>query len=264
MASSHDLAVALVIIYSLLLLPVAFVLLKHGTRHGAVFGWLYLLIFCSLRIISSGLTLSDPTSSGAAIVANVGLSPLLLAAAGILHQARAYLCPDVRRAVETIWYLTLHLVVSTAIALVAAGAAALASPTADAGDMQSAATLVKVGMVLLLLGAVFVVGLAVLTLVVKKPGHAREGDRRGGRILLFAVLVAMPVWGIRLLKSFVYFFSDDADLGPTTASVGVTVGLEVVEEVLVTLIFVGAGVVTRNIGKAKGSPSKNRDIMTRV
>lgn len=81
---ADGLSAATLAIYLTLSLPVLFLLKKHG-RHGFL-GWLFLFLFCTLRIISGAMALKS-TSGAASIVSNVGLSPLLLASAGILHEA---------------------------------------------------------------------------------------------------------------------------------------------------------------------------------
>jgi hypothetical protein len=87
MTSSSGLPIALLAIYGLLSLPTIFILFKHGIRHGAIVGWFYLFSFCTLRIISSALQLGDPAGPTAALVANIGLSSLLLSTCGILHES---------------------------------------------------------------------------------------------------------------------------------------------------------------------------------
>jgi hypothetical protein len=70
-------------IYAFLVPPAIYILIKHGKS--GLLGWLYLTAFLSLRIIGGGLALEN--SSIANIISSIGLSPLILAAAGILHEA---------------------------------------------------------------------------------------------------------------------------------------------------------------------------------
>ena len=81
---TNNLCAAELAIYIALAIPTLYLLVKHG-RPGFL-GWLFLFVFCSLRIIGSalGLKSSSPT---AGIISSVGLSPLLLATSGILHEA---------------------------------------------------------------------------------------------------------------------------------------------------------------------------------
>lgn len=80
---TDGLSIATLAIYILLFIPTVFVLIKHG-RQGLL-GWLFLAIFCTIRIVGSGLSISN--SSAASIISNVGLSPLLFATCGILREA---------------------------------------------------------------------------------------------------------------------------------------------------------------------------------
>lgn len=80
----NSLSAATLAIYIILAIPVVFLAIKHK-RHGLL-GWFFLFLFCALQIIGSGMSVSS-TSPSASIVSNVGLSPLLLATSGILHEA---------------------------------------------------------------------------------------------------------------------------------------------------------------------------------
>jgi len=82
---TDSLSAATCAIYVILTLPVLYLLFKHG-RNGFL-GWLFLFVFCGLRIISGGLGVKKSDSAAASIISNIGLSPLLLATAGILHEA---------------------------------------------------------------------------------------------------------------------------------------------------------------------------------
>lgn len=62
---------------------------RHGFAKGS--GWIYLTIFCTVRIVGSVaqiILISDPDSQGASTTALIcsvlGLSPLLLASLGLL------------------------------------------------------------------------------------------------------------------------------------------------------------------------------------
>ena len=87
---TDPLAIASLVIYALFLPPTLYCLWAHG-RHGFL-GWFYLQAFCLLRIIGNALELhyaatGTRSSNSIFIINNVGLSPLLVAIAGILHEA---------------------------------------------------------------------------------------------------------------------------------------------------------------------------------
>ena len=91
--STTNLAIAELVIYIVLLPTVFFILIKHG-KHG-LFGWLFLIAFCILRIVADGLQINNHVQEShgkapsvtAAIVNSVGVFPLLLAISGIIHEA---------------------------------------------------------------------------------------------------------------------------------------------------------------------------------
>lgn len=84
MGGQNSLSVALLAVNAVLALPAIYILVRHGRSH--FLGWLYLLLVCVLQVTGSALFLSDQHSSGAAIITNICLSPLLLAILGILHE----------------------------------------------------------------------------------------------------------------------------------------------------------------------------------
>jgi hypothetical protein len=86
---SGKLSIAELAIYLPLLFLALFSLFKHGW-HG-VLGWLYLAVFCGLRIVGSALLINSEkegtTSTAGQTISGVGLSPLILALAGVLHES---------------------------------------------------------------------------------------------------------------------------------------------------------------------------------
>ena len=87
---ADHLATATLVIHAILLQPTLYCFLAHG-RHGFL-GWFYLQIFCLLRIVGNAVelhaaTIPNAKGSHVQLINNIGLSPLLLATAGILHEA---------------------------------------------------------------------------------------------------------------------------------------------------------------------------------
>lgn len=78
--TTDSLLTAELAIYAALSLPVLYLVVRHSPA--GLLGWLYLFAFCTLRIVGGALS-----SSSASIISSIGLSPLLLAASGILHEA---------------------------------------------------------------------------------------------------------------------------------------------------------------------------------
>ena len=87
MSTSKSLPTAILTIYIIISPLFVYIGIRHGQRAWAPLGWGFLFLFCSLKIIGSGLQLGDPTNTGASIISSIGLSPLLLGLAGVLHEA---------------------------------------------------------------------------------------------------------------------------------------------------------------------------------
>lgn len=81
---TNSLATAELAIYAILSIPVLYILVRHGLA--GLLGWFYLFAFCTLRLVGGAMSMQTDNGSGN-IISNVGLSPLLLAASGILHES---------------------------------------------------------------------------------------------------------------------------------------------------------------------------------
>lgn len=81
--------ISILVVYLALLNPILYCLWIHGKP--GILGWAALQAFCIIRIVGSILNLHNnkvhSTSSNSLLLSNIGLSPLLLAALGILHEA---------------------------------------------------------------------------------------------------------------------------------------------------------------------------------
>ena len=89
-SQDHSLAIALLVLYALLVPAVVYAAVRHVRgRAGptALLGWGFLVAFVALKLAGAGLQLGSPQGSGAAIVASIGLSPLLFACEGVLREA---------------------------------------------------------------------------------------------------------------------------------------------------------------------------------
>lgn len=83
MAKTNGLATAELAIYALLAIPSIYLIFSHAPS--GILGWSYLFAFTSLRVVNGVLSINS--TSSASIISNIGLSPLLLATCGILHEA---------------------------------------------------------------------------------------------------------------------------------------------------------------------------------
>lgn len=88
--STEALDLAQIVFYAAAAIPGIFCLIKHGIP--GLPGWLYVLAMCGLRLAGSGMAYTALANTGkpsatAQIISSIGLSPLLLSALGIMHEA---------------------------------------------------------------------------------------------------------------------------------------------------------------------------------
>ncbi|CAG8128627.1 unnamed protein product [Penicillium olsonii] len=237
---TNNLCAAELAIYIALAIPTLYLLVQHG-RPGFL-GWLFLFVFCSLRIIGSalGLKSSSPT---AGIISSVGLSPLLLATSGILHEARIYRVAGLNQKLEWAFALFYHIFVVGGVALTAAGSAKLQSHEEPA---EKAEKIVKAGIAILTVCWVALVAATAITLIAPTK---KSATRRAGTILLWTIAFALVFVGIRVFYSLVYLCTQQASLNPTTGSLAVRVILGFMSELIAVLAFIGAGIMTRSASK---------------
>lgn len=80
---TNVLSAAQLAIYALLTLPTIYILIRHGKP--GIPGWLGLVAFCGIRVVAGAASL-DHDNPASTTISSIGLSPLLLAALGILHE----------------------------------------------------------------------------------------------------------------------------------------------------------------------------------
>jgi hypothetical protein len=117
------LLVATIIIYIILLNPLLYALYRH--RRYGILAFLPFSSFCLLRIIGSIVQVhadaKHTSSNNALLLNNIGLSPLILGALGVLHEARTARNPLQRKKLEWFLVFNYHGLVIAALALVIIG-----------------------------------------------------------------------------------------------------------------------------------------------
>ncbi|RDL41039.1 Uncharacterized protein BP5553_01018 [Venustampulla echinocandica] len=230
-------------VYAALSPPVIYVWIRHGKP--GFLGWFYLFAFCSLRVVGGAMTLKNSKNSSASLISNIGLSPLLLATSGLLHEARHYRNARLRKNFEWTLVGLYHLLVAAGVGLVAAGASAV-NKNSGTAPKQSDVTILKVGITTLLVSWSLVCIWAVFSLLPSQKTTPALGYIPGTKIL-FVVLLSLPFTGIRVLYSTVSIFSDNASLNPVTGSIGLRVGLSFIPELVSALMFILVGLATRQV-----------------
>ncbi|KAG2420409.1 hypothetical protein HFD88_005210 [Aspergillus terreus] len=235
---TNSLSAATCAIYAILAIPVLYLLVRHG-RYGLL-GWLFLFFFCTLRIIGGALAIND-TSGAANIISSVGLSPLLLATAGILHEARHYRIQPVDKKMEWVFVLAYHMLVVAGVALTAAGSAKLQQ---HEQPLDKAERMAKVGIAILAAAWGGLAGWTAFSFIIPRGGNSSLA--RAGTVLLTAIAFSLIFIGIRVFYSLAALCTQRASLNPITGSLAVRVVLEFLPEVIATLAYLFAGIRTQS------------------
>ncbi|KUJ06796.1 uncharacterized protein LY89DRAFT_692158 [Mollisia scopiformis] len=259
--TQNSLPSATCVIYVILIVPITFCLFKHG-RHG-ILGWLTIQLFCGLRIVGSLIEIhqnnthsTDTTTT--LILNNIGLSPLLLAALGVLHEARTARNPKLNTRLEWIKVLSFHSVVVGGMVFIIIGIIHEID-----NKTTTPPTLSKLGIVILLLAWCVLaawVGISLrktdqsyemiplTTPHTREPVYGVPPAYAEATTLLYGVAIILPFIGIRDIYAALNIF-----LTSTTFknSLVAKVILSVVPEAIMTTVLAGAGIMTRHMSKLR-------------
>ncbi|KAM0798782.1 hypothetical protein BDR22DRAFT_808325 [Usnea florida] len=254
---TDPLATASLVIYTIFLPPTLYCLWAHG-RHGFL-GWFYLQAFVLLRIIGNALELyfaatATRSSNSVFIINNVGLSPLLVGIAGVLHEARRARNSLVNNRREWFVVIQYHLLVSGALGLIIAGIISV-----ENGNLSSSThALLKTGAALLVLCWFLLLFWTAVSLLSRKEytPSATSGEVSTvclHQSLFIGVVIALPLVALRLAYAVVSLILDlDHSILYFTSSLAVKVCLSVVPEMLVTVVLLAVGVSTRDLWALRG------------
>lgn len=231
-----DLALAELVYYIPASVPVVYCFWKH--RKVGISGWLFLTAFVLLQIVGSGLTLSagehGRPSTTAITITSVGLSPLLLADAGIVKEwskLAGFLSSKKAKNWATACEIIYHIAVITAIAIYATGAS-----DAAAGD-SSGNTKWRVGIILLLLLWIVLVG--VFTLLASKI------RLNAARPLFWSICIAHALVGFRIIYQCIATFNkNQGSFSPVTGSIALRVIFQFLPGALTLMALVTGGVMS--------------------
>lgn len=266
------LAVVELVLYLGVTPVVLYLTYRHG-RH-AFLGYFYLNLACGVRIVADIIDIVDDSKSGGApsmaaiIVGSIGLSPLILALAGFLHEAHIYLIRGTastkvaRTRIRRTWIaqLQFHTVTMVGMILLIIGNIHLGSAT-NTSEVNSANTLRKVGAVLILIiwvGLFHYAG-AMLFWIRQKASTLSHEVLDLTRWSMFASILV----GVKVIYVMVYVFDpEDKAINPYDGSFAVKVVLTVVIGLAAVLILTIGGWETRAITKhtAYGHVSTNSDV----
>ncbi|KAL1894922.1 hypothetical protein Sste5346_005609 [Sporothrix stenoceras] len=219
---------------------------RHGLRRSA--GWIYLVILSLMRIIGASMelaTISSPDNvsllTGAQILQNIGLSPLILLLLGLITRIYTGMPENRRPSIPNARILRLlQLLVLVGLILSIVGGTSMSSTVGD--ELNKGETISytvnsesKAGIALMIIGYVLLLLSALV--ISTKLGAIVDGEKR----LLLAVFVVLPFVFVRLLYSILSAFdSSNANFrqfGGSTSAGYVVLGMCTVMEIISVIIF---------------------------
>ncbi|KAI0480528.1 hypothetical protein GGR56DRAFT_671629 [Xylariaceae sp. FL0804] len=224
---------------------------KHGFRRAN--GWIFLILMSVIRCVGAGINLAEihwPDNSTLATTSgtlqSIGLSPLILAALGLIHRARNNIEKVSVPAVNSITLRILQIAVTVGLFLSVSGATKAGSDLANGKtstyEVQDSS---KWGSILTIIAFVLLVFAALM--VASQSQHIEHGERR----LVWAVFCALPFILVRLAYSGLTVFENNSDFSVQSPDYTVEIAMGVVPEMIVVLIFEGFGLTLHKFRKSE-------------
>ncbi|RFU80054.1 hypothetical protein TARUN_2172 [Trichoderma arundinaceum] len=243
--TTDALSAAKLAIYLVLVQPALYCLWKHGKT--GFLGWLFVQLFCVLRIATGGIGLHGNQKGEAAVILNsIGLSPLLLAISGVLHEARRAVNPRLNRRLDIILEIKYHGIVNLGMILIIVALVKLL----DGGDASKIKTLLSAGSAVSCIAWVLAVLWTVWSyaMVRRFSSYSDMQTVDNGKTLLKGISVALPFAGIRVVYGVVFLqlqisHPDSSFL----TSKAVQVCLSFIPELVCVSSLLLVGVITRSL-----------------
>jgi len=243
----NGVSIAELVVYVPSLAIAAFLAFRHGFGRNS--GWLFLIIFCVARIIGPAMqlaTINAPTSqalyTGSTILQTIGLSPLQLAAIGLLSRVLESINKTRHTLVNTKVLKFVELLITVALILGIVGGI-------DASDNLETTGVYKLGTKSKVATALFVVSyvaIVIITIITSfSISHAEPGEKR----ILLAVAISLPFLLIRLVYSIMSGLAGDKHFNLITGSVTILLCVALIEEFIVVVIYESVGLTLRQVPK---------------
>ncbi|KAE8392591.1 hypothetical protein BDV23DRAFT_192531 [Aspergillus alliaceus] len=218
--------------------------------------WNNILVFCIIRIVGGGIGISDSTSIAANVITAVGLSPLLLAVDGLVHEARYYRHPEHNVLLGRIAIIAVTSVMGAGLGLSIGGSLKVYQGQALPKDLSHW----KVGAGLIVAVWVLIVIWALFSLHPSQHRKSAPGYKDGTK-LMYGAFAALIFTGVRVISNVVAVCTQRKDLSSVFGTMAVRVVLIFLPEVLAVLSLLFAGLSTRNI-RAHQNVGEKRETMS--
>ncbi|RMJ25474.1 hypothetical protein PHISP_03666 [Aspergillus sp. HF37] len=175
----------------------------------------------------------------------MGLSVLLLATSGILHEARAFRTSNLNGKVEWVLKFFFHSLIVVGVALTATGMSRLQN---HEQPMDKNLNMAKAGIAMLAACWGGLSGLAGSSFIARPSGS----NVRAGTVLLASVCLSLLLIGVRVFYTLAAVSTQKASLNPVTGSLAVRVVLGFLTELVAALVYVSAGFVAQGLAQREG------------
>ncbi len=231
----NGVSVAEIVVYIPCLAVAVFLCIRHG--FGRSSGWMFLIIFCLARIIGPCMqlaTISSPDNTdlyiGSSILQNVGLSPLQLAAIGLLSRLLENINKSTQTFFSTRMLKAIELVVIVAFILAIVGGVNAGDTFSSTGKYQPG-SLSKAGTIIFIVSYLAIV--AATAMISFSVSHAEKGEKR----ILTAVAISLPFLLVRLVYSIFSTFSHNPKFNVLIGSPTILLCVALIEELIVVLTY---------------------------
>lgn len=235
----NGVSIAEVVVY----VPALFVAIYLAFTHGAgrSSGWIFLIIFCLARIIGPCMqlaTISMPRNvslyTGSSILNNIGLSPLEMAALGLLSRLVTSIAKTHRTPLGPRILRLVQLVTTVGLILGIVGGIDASTAFAKTGIYHPVAKN-KAGTALLILAYVLLVAFTAITYPFVT--YAEAGEKR----LFLAIALSLPFLLVRVVYSCFSTYSTDSQFNLVRGNVTILLCVALIEEFCVVVIYEATG-----------------------
>jgi uncharacterized membrane protein len=191
-------------------------------------------------------TINSPTNAslyeGSAILNNIGLSPLTLAALGLLSRLLDSINKSTHTFVRQYWLRVIELIVLVGLVLGIVGGVNAADDFVKSRHYQPG-TLNKAGTGLSILAYILLLSATAFTSF--SISHAQHGERR----LFTAIVIALPLLLVRLIYSIFSTFTTNKSFNLLSGNPTILLCVALIEEFLVVVCFEGTGLTLEKVVK---------------
>ncbi|CAI6093780.1 unnamed protein product [Clonostachys chloroleuca] len=222
---------------------------RHGIRQTS--GWIYTLILCLVRIVGSVcqlVTYSNPSVGliqAYLVFDSVGLSPLLFATLGLLSRLVDWINTERGPILQATHFRLVQLIITVGLILGIVGGVQQGSSQSTTGTSPQPSSVSQAAIILYIVAFAALVGILLLSFGYLSYVPSKEQSISAG------VAIALPLILVRLVYSALSTFTHSKTFSILGGNVGVFVGMAVVEEFLVIIIYLGLGFIVPKLQKGQ-------------